>query len=91
MLSAAAKAGVSEKPTVGVIPLGTGNDLARVFGWGGGYSGEDLRKLMKTFAKAKMMLLDRWNVDVTPLQDFDSDTHAKFDAAESRYLPERRS
>ena len=44
---------------VGVIPLGTGNDLARVFGWGGGYSGEDLKKLMKKFAKAKTMLLDR--------------------------------
>jgi hypothetical protein len=45
---------------VGVIPLGTGNDLARVFGWGGGYSGEDLKKLMKKFAKAKTMLLDRY-------------------------------
>lgn len=83
VLSVAEKLTDSAPPVVGVIPLGTGNDLARVFGWGGGYSGEDLKKLMKKFAKAKTMLLDRWLVDVQPLQESDTETKAKIAKAHS--------
>jgi len=74
VLSVAEKlCGSDVAPVVGVVPLGTGNDLARVFGWGGGYGGEDLHNLLNTFAQAKEMLLDRWQVEVTPLHCLDSE------------------
>eukprot|EP01137_Pigoraptor_chileana_P029287 Opistho-2@14329 len=53
-------------PAVGVLPLGTGNDLARVLGWGGGYAGEDVRKLLLQLQDSEPVMLDRWRMSVTP-------------------------
>lgn len=54
------------KPPIGILPLGTGNDLARVLGWGGGYEGGDLVSWLEAVAEAEVTLLDRWQVSMAP-------------------------
>jgi diacylglycerol kinase (ATP) len=56
-------------PPVGIIPLGTGNDLSRSFGWGGGFSSASkgaLRKLLIKTLSASLAPVDTWQVVVKP-------------------------
>lgn len=47
-------------PAVGIIPLGTGNDLSRVLGWGSKQSANfDIRKLLQDVQEADAVSLDR--------------------------------
>lgn len=48
-------------PQVAILPLGTGNDLSRVLGWGEGYTHEDLNvnDFMRQLQSAKPVKLDR--------------------------------
>lgn len=66
ILSAAHKLDLDPDPAVGIIPLGTGNDLSRVLGWGSGHSSElDVPSVLKKLEKAESKALDRWNVEIT--------------------------
>ncbi|XP_070162667.1 eye-specific diacylglycerol kinase isoform X2 [Polyergus mexicanus] len=51
-------------PAVGVLPLGTGNDLARALGWGGGYKDEPIGKILTSIGDSETTLLDRWQLKV---------------------------
>jgi len=52
-------------PVVGILPLGTGNDLGRVFGWGGSYNNESLESIIEAYLQANRVPLDRWAVAIT--------------------------
>ena len=45
------------------MPLGTGNDLARVLGWGAVLDDDNqLPKLLESFERATTKMLDRWSI-----------------------------
>ena len=51
-------------PIIGLIPLGTGNDLARSLGLGNNYPGSDtlIGDLLPRYSKAPFTELDRWKI-----------------------------
>ncbi|KAI9206834.1 ATP-NAD kinase-like domain-containing protein [Polychytrium aggregatum] len=54
----------NQRPPIAVLPLGTGNDLARVLGWGGGWEGESVLDILREIQAAGRSDLDRWAVRI---------------------------
>nr|CAD7257601.1 unnamed protein product [Timema shepardi] len=56
-------------PSVAIVPLGTGNDLSRVLGWGKEYTSSiDASEVLQQVCNATCVQLDRWNVDIRPVR-----------------------
>ena len=64
LLSVLDKVTIEPPPAVGVLPLGTGNDLSRSLGWGGGYIDEPISKILSSLQNADSVLMDRWQLEV---------------------------
>ncbi|XP_011156353.1 eye-specific diacylglycerol kinase isoform X2 [Solenopsis invicta] len=73
VLSILDQIGVYPAPAVGVLPLGTGNDLARALGWGGGYKDEPIGKILTSISDSETTLLDRWQLKVERNPDAKND------------------
>ncbi|KAI3996204.1 hypothetical protein MKX01_022698 [Papaver californicum] len=69
VLDAIDKQNFVSPPTVAILPAGTGNDLARVFSWGGGLDVVEkqggLCTVLHHIEHAAVTILDRWKITVT--------------------------
>jgi len=55
---------ITEDVAISVLPLGTGNDMARTLGCGGGYHGEAMLQVLRNCAMGDIQKLDRWKVKI---------------------------
>ncbi|XP_059351817.1 diacylglycerol kinase delta-like isoform X2 [Daphnia carinata] len=63
VLSEIDKLHMDKQCQIGVLPLGTGNDLARVIGWGSVCDDDaHLPQLLERYEKASVKMLDRWSI-----------------------------
>ena len=61
-----------------MLPLGTGNDLSRVMGWGKGYTGSELVPILQSIQNAEKCFLDRWNILI--------DSYKRCDKCEGKFV-----
>ena len=65
---ACALVGTNSVPPIAILSLGTGNELARVTGWGTSYAGESLVPFVRDVAAGKVVGVDAWLWRATPLE-----------------------
>lgn len=67
----------SQHLPLAIMPLGTGNDLSRQFGWGGKFN-NGMRKeaMIEKVEHAHPMSLDRWKCLILPLKRLDDECRA---------------
>ncbi len=65
---ACALVGTENVPPIAVLSLGTGNELARVAGWGCTYTGESLVPFIRDVAVGNVVGVDSWLWRATPLE-----------------------
>ncbi|KAL7648929.1 UNVERIFIED_CONTAM: hypothetical protein RMT77_000864 [Armadillidium vulgare] len=64
---------------MGVLPLGTGNDLARVLGWGSSCDDDaHLPQIIEKYERATTKMLDRWSI-MTFVSHMPVEPHHKMD------------
>ncbi|XP_050417388.1 diacylglycerol kinase delta isoform X2 [Patella vulgata] len=63
VLSEIDKLGLHKQCQIGVLPFGTGNDLARVLGWGAAFDDDtQLPTVLEKMEHAQIKMLDRWSI-----------------------------
>lgn len=62
VLASIEEASLPYRPAVGIMPLGTGNDLARVLGWGKSFRPERVAAQLEKLDCARVAALDRWSM-----------------------------
>ena len=65
IISAIEKLQLERWPPIGILPLGTGNDLSRIHGWGGGYNNESILLILSQISDSYISMLDLWELDIT--------------------------
>lgn len=70
---------------VGILPLGTGNDLAHVLGWGNDFDGDVPRFLAKV-ELAQTRLLDLWNIKVIGQHNEGQEPETLFETSFNNYV-----
>lgn len=77
---------ISTPPPVAVLPLGTGNDLARALNWGSAYTDESIYKILTKILESRTVRLDRWKISTKPINDKRNNTLENRENAVSHLL-----
>lgn len=91
VLEAIERRNFDSPPPVAILPLGTGNDMSRVLGWGRGFSKVDgqggLNTILNDIDQAAITMLDRWKVIIGDEdEDEDCDTRKEQSKFMMNYL-----